>query len=127
MQQKRRYHSLAKERTILLRCENLEPPCLSWVKPGKTHLEQTLSALLPLADRFADIPSHQLRATSGPGDDGRQLQPFGAPLRLTPIPHQWNDRPFTRDTEKCARIVSAKRARNFFRVGGRAWPTPLAA
>ena len=26
MQQRRRYHALAKERTMLLRCESLEPP-----------------------------------------------------------------------------------------------------
>jgi hypothetical protein len=39
--------------------------CLSWVKRGRTHVEQMMSALTPIADQQADILDRQLCAKTG--------------------------------------------------------------
>ena len=65
MQQRGRYHALAKERTMLLRRESLGRPCLSRVKTGKGQREHMSSAVLPITD-IAKILRHVRYAPNRP-------------------------------------------------------------
>ena len=65
MQRRGRYHALAKERTVLLRCESLRPPMSQSGHELKSSWRAYRVCFAPVSRRIADIPDQQLRAIRG--------------------------------------------------------------
>ena len=62
-----RYHALAKERTMLLRCESLEPPMSQMGHERRFRYLRGTSAYPPRLAVKADISDRQVRANSRHG------------------------------------------------------------
>jgi hypothetical protein len=58
-----RYHALAKERTMLLRC--VEPPCRRWVIRIVSRMSELRPLVLQTGDK-ADIARGRICANTGP-------------------------------------------------------------